>query len=586
MITPDAPPRRRAPVRFGQAAWDTLRLFVVRVLVEPVREGRLRDTDWPVGLRPIVVVALVGYAVAVGLVLGGSLIRQQLDLFVQAGSDAVPIPREALWVIMALTALAVSLAQAGALHSRPWARWLVTAFTVLVLLLASVPDLGEIPLSRIVSVAASVGIIVLTGVRGHRRFAWWEFTAIAALVFLSIATSVAVVALGSRPLGFDFAPVTITLVLITIGQLALPAAIAAGAAVAELAVSSAVWAAGVTRDRLGRRAVIVLLAIVVLWRVIDLVPAGILIAEDPFVELLLLASAAGFIGLVALLWLLIARVRSRASAATVAGLTTTLSTVSLLIAAFLTLSIPSGLLQLGGFVAMTYTGQAWFEPFINDVSDFSSNSIAVGATSAVTGAGLIVLSFVAARRSRDVLPELLAAIGIANLASGVSGMIGLSLLWSAEALAVVATLAALGVTVWLLASRRATTERLAAVTGALLIAALFAHREFISDPLAALIGSAATATILLGFVWALLTGSGPANDDSAGYPRPARVMLLLGNAVFGATVLAYVSLARDPDSSLNLAPFTELGAQSFGDPLIAAALLVALAASIRGSDLK
>lgn len=585
MTTPDVPTRRRAPVRFGEAAWDTLRLFVVRVLVEPVREGRLRDTDWPVGLRPIVLVALVGYAVAVALVLGGSLIRQELDLFVQAGGDTKPIPREVLWIVMALTALAVSLAQAGAVHARPWARWLVTAFTVLVVLLASVADLGELGISRIVAVAASVGIIVLTAVRGHRRFAWWEFAVIAALVFSSIAVSIAVIALASRPLGFDFVPITITLVLITIGQLAIPAAIAAGAAVAELAVSSAVWAAGVTRDRLGRRAVIVLLVIVVVWRVIDLVPAVILIAEDPLVELLLLASAAGFIGLVALLWLLIAKVRAAAATPTVAGLITTLSTVSLLIAAFLTLSIPSGLLQLSGFVVRTYTGLAAVEPFMNVVAEISSDSFAVGVTNALAGAGLIALSFLLARRGRQVLPELLAAIGIANLVGGISGMIGLSLLWSAEALAVVATLAALGVTAWLVITRRVTTERLAAVTGALLIAALFAHREFISDPLAALIGSAATATILLGFVWALLTGSGPANDDSPGYPRPARVLLLLGNAVFGATVLAYVSLARDPGSSLNLAPFTELGAQTFGDALIAAALLVALGASIRGREL-
>ena len=586
MTTPDAPARRRrAPVRFGQAAWDTVRLFVVRVLVEPVREGRLRDTDWPVGLRPIVLVALIGYVVAVALVLGGSLIRQQLDLFVQAGGDSIPIPREALWIVMALTALAVSLAQAGAVHARPWARWLVTAFTVLVLLLVGLADLGDIAIAKIVAVAASVGIIVLTAVRGHRRFAWWEFSVIAGLVFGSIAVSIAVIALASKPLGFDFVPITVTLVLITIGQLAVPAAIAAGAAVAELAVSSAVWAAGVTRDRLGRRAVIVLLAIVVVWRVVDLVQAGILIAADPLVEVLILASAAGFIGLVALLWLLIAKVRAAGAAPTTAGLITTLSTVSLLIAAFLTLSIPSGLLQLGGFVVRTYTGRAELEPFIKLVSTISSSPIAVGATGALAGAGLIGLSFLLARRGREVLPELLAAIGIGSLVSGVSALIGFSLVWSAEALSVVATLAAIGVTVWLVVTKRATTERLAAVTGALLIAALFAHREFISDPLAALIGSAATATILLGFVWALLTGSGPANGDSPGYPRPARVLLLLGNAIFGATVLAYVSLARDPESSLNLAPFVEVGAQSFGDPLIAAALLVALGASIRGREL-
>ncbi|MDH6182335.1 hypothetical protein M2152_002517 [Microbacteriaceae bacterium SG_E_30_P1] len=578
-------PRPNGGRRALIAARDTVVLFIRHVIVEPVREGRLRDVGWPRGLRPIVFVALVGYAVAVALVLGSSLIRAGSDLFLQSG-DATPLPRSVMWVTMSLTALALALGRAGALHARAWARWLVTAFTVLVLLLASVPDLAAIPVGRIVAVAASIAIVVLVAVRGRRAFAWWEFVVISGVVFGSIVTSIAVISAASRPLGFDFVPIMVSLVLITIGQLAIPAAIASGAAVAELAVSSAVWAAGVTRDRLGRTAVIVLLVAIVIWRIVDLAPTARNLITDPAFEAVTLVGALVFLVVLAAVWVLIARLRGRASEeTTTSGMITLLAGVSLLVAAFLTLTIPASFVQLAGLVVRSFGAGSWVEPFIGVASALSVNPLVIGGTRFAAGVALIVIAIVIARRGRAVLPELLVSLGLANAAAGVCGMLGIALVWSADSLASVATLGALGLLVWMLVARRVTTPGLAAIAAALLIAALFTHRDVLADPLAALIGSTATAAVLLGFVWALLTGTGVANETSAAYPRPARVMLVLGNALFGATVLAYTSLARDPDSTVNLARFAEYGAQGFGDALIAASLLVAFRASIRGAEL-
>jgi hypothetical protein len=119
---------------------------------------------------------------------------------------------------------------------------------------------------------------------------------------------------------------------------------------------------------------------------------------------------------------------------------------------------------------------------------------------------------------------------------------------------------------------------------ALLMSALFAYREIVTDPIAFLLGFAGGAVVLFGFVWAFLTENGVANGDSPGYPRPARVQLVLANGVFAITVLAFLALARDPEATVSLGDLAEFGSQAYGDPLVASGLLLALWAAVRGRE--
>lgn len=569
--------------RAGVAAWETLRLFVEQVIIKPVREGRLRDVNWPSGLRPIALMGLLGYLVAVVLVLGADVIRASFELTLSSGSTVSPMPRAVIWVTFALTALALSLGLAGALHTRPWVRWTVTVFTVLVLMLAAMPDLSWI--ARFYSMAASVGVILLVALRGRRLFAWWEFVVIAALVFSTFAISIAVVASQGLPNGFDFAPVTVSLVLLTIGQLAVPAALAAGASVAELAVSSAVWAATVFRERLGRVAVIVVLCLVVAWRVWDVVPGVVRIGVDPVAETKYLVAAIAYLGVIAASWLLIRKLRAaRAGMPSTASLIATLASVSLLIASFLTLMIPGSVVTLATLLLRSFGGPEWLEVIAGVSQLATSSTIGIGATRVVVGLALIGLGILLAARGKAVLPELLVAVGVTNATVGAGNLLGTSLIWTPDSLGLVATVFALGILVWMLVARKATLNRLTAILGALLIAALFAHRDIIADPLAVLIPSAVAVT-LLGFVWSFLTGYSSANEDSEKYPRPSRVMLVLANVVFATTVLAYTQLAREPNSAFDLSLFTELGQQAFGDALIACSLMVSFVAAARDREL-
>lgn len=577
------PGRLSVPAR----AWAVVRLFVAKVFVEPVRHGRLRDVEWPAGLRPIVVVGLVAYVVAVGLVLGAGILRQSLELSTQTGSGSATLPRSVLWIVMALTAVAVALGQSGALHARAWVRWLVTGFTVLVLLLATTPDLSAIPFGRIVAVAFSLGIVLIVALRGHRRFAWWEFVIFLLLIAGSFAASIASVASTSLPLGYDFGPVVVSLVLLTVGQLAVPAAIAAGASVAELAVASASWAIEAVRDLLGRIALIVVLVLVLVWRGFDLAPSIVAIVTDTANAWRPIVSAIVFLVGVALLWLLVVRLRATDARPSTAGLVAALAATSLFIAATLTLTIPSAFAQLGGLVIVAYGGQNLaFGDVLLAVATFTGHYTTINAVRGLAGLSLIIVGVVLARRGRAVLPELFAAVGLANLLVGIVAVFELPFGWTAESLSLVASLVTVAALLWLLVRRALTVNRLAALTAALLMAALFSHRDFITDPFAVLLGSATAATLLVGFAWAFLTGYGQANEDSARYPRSARVQLVLANALFGATVLAYSVLARDPDQPINLGQFTEYGARSFGDALIAGSLIVALVAAARDRKLE
>ncbi|MGX5681788.1 hypothetical protein ACWKWO_10395 [Schumannella luteola] len=573
-----------SPKSIGQALWGTVTTMVKQVFVDPVREGSIR-VAWPAGLRPIAAVGIVGYIVAVGLAISAEWIRASVPLADQLGSALPPQPRAVLWVTFALAALAISLGQAGSIHSRSWVRWAVTTMTVLVLLLVATPDFSWF--ARGYSIVASIGLVVLVAVRGtrNRSFQWWEFAVIVGIVFSTFAISVGVVSARSLPLGYDFTPTVVSLVLVSVGQLALPAAMAAGAAVAELAVSLAVGLVTSVRDRLGLVALYVVLAIVVVWRVWDLWPYVASVIAEPSDELRGMLSAAVYLVAIAGSWVVLRRLRRGTSRLTAATLIAALASTSLLIAAFLTPTVPGAVINLGGLVALSYGGPSWIEGFVGVGNLVATSSVAINATRALTGVGLIVIALVLARRGRRVLPELLVAVGLTQAAFGLGGLVGTTLLWTPDALSLVATLAAVVLGAWMLVVRTATVNRVAAVTGALLVAALFAHRDFLADPLATIGIAVGSAALLVGLTWAFLTGFAVAREHSLRYPLASRVMLVLANAVFAVTVLAYGALSRDPDSTINLQLFNDLGTTSFGDALIACALVTAFIAALRDREL-
>jgi hypothetical protein len=578
--------RRPAVVRGLLLAWSIVVELFDHVLAEPYREGRLRATAWPVGLRTIVVIALCGYGLAVlGIVLSGPL-RESLELSVTVGAVTLSFPRPVLWVLLFLVVFAMALLQTAALHVSWWLASVITVLTVLVLLFGSAPDTeGLLSPGRIVTFVVSIGLIVLTVLRRRRAFAWWEFAVILLAIGLAVAVTTARGIAQSAPNGIDFGPTMLSLTMSTLGQLAVPAAIAAGAAVAELSASTAVWAVGVIRKRLPPIALVIGLAILIVWRVWVL---GAALADPEGTTLVQYLSSVLLLAAIAGLWYLLARLRGGHRVIPGASrLVDRLGAVATPIAAGLAMTLgPVVILLLLAQILFAYGVPIESIVWIHAITGLLTTSNAVSLVRLLVGIGLVVIAFVVARRGRRTVPELIGSIGIVTVTVAVAGLFGLGdWLWASGGLTSVATVGCLALLAAYAIRRTLTTRRLTGIAVALLLAAFFDQRDFVSDPLGAVLGFTGVAFVLFGFVWSFLTGGESANETSKRYPRPARVLLFLANSVFGVTVLAFTALARDPNASINLGGFAEIGDQLFGTGLLVGALVAVLAGVATGRPL-
>lgn len=571
----------RAPLR---DAGRTIVELVTRVLVDPVREGFVRDSGWPRGLAPVAIVAYAGIAVAITLTLAAGALRESFPLAAGTGALDVVLPRAVLWVVFALVGLSLALVQSGAIHAAPWLRWTITVVIVLTIQLAALPDTSLV--ARAVSLAAAAGIVALVAIRGRRAWAWWEFPVVAAIVYAALVVDVAVIAGSSRALGFDFAPVILSLLLATLALFAIPTIMAAGAGVAELASSTALWGVAVLRERFGRIAVGIVFVLAIAWRGID-IGGWIADPERPLEERL--ASLAVVLATIAIaggLWALVVRLRAASGHSGVADLLSTSGTVAIAVAAVTHPVILSSVVQMAALVAQ-FTGVplAALE-WASALQDAMSTSFAISAARAAGGVLLIALALVLARRGSRTTPEFLVVAALMNIAIGLAGVTGVDAFnWSSATVSLAATLVPLAAIAWLLVRRSLTAVCFAALTVAVLAAALFAHRDVLADPLAAIVGTSTIAVVLFGQVWNLISGNAIANASSARYPFGARVPLVLGFSLFGFAVLATATLARDPSAIIDLGGFGVAGMRVFGDAILIATLLIALSATRRGTEL-
>ncbi len=577
------------------------------LITAPLRDGRLRDTGWPVGLRPIVVVGIVAFSLAVTLILLAPVIRSVSPLSVTVGSTVLALPRLVLPTIFWLVILSIALLQTAALHVRARTAIVLTGMSALVLLFLGALDLGadggggvSLTPGKLVSILAVGALVVLAVVRRRRGFAWWEFP----LVLAIIATT-AVVALGrsaqqSAAFGFDFGPPTASLVMSSIGQLAVPAALAAGVAVAEFAITASTAAVtALQRPGAAQRPVAVARTVPLVLLFALLLVAGWRVAEFAFglafdpgsvARPIDLPLSTAIVALIALLWLTQARVRRAATSET--GATTRISTVmshvdavTFPVAIALTATlIPVVALLLAVQIASSWGIRGTAAAAAIAVADALRSSIALGVVRLGVGIALIVVALVLARRGRRGSPELIAAIAVMASLSAAPSITETLLPWSSEALAVVVAGVTAVLAAFLALNRRLDARRAAFLLTALLLSAAVAWRELLADPLSAVIGSSGLALVLFGFVWGFLTDADVTHGDSRAYPRPTRVLLFLANAVFGVTVLAYGALARSVDAGIDLDAFAQFGDQLLGTAVILAAVMAVWAAAVSGDS--
>jgi hypothetical protein len=165
-VAQSGPERARSRLaRFGAA-------LVRQTVVEPISNGRLRDLDWPYGLRSIVVIGYVAFGVAAATVIVSGFIRRHSSLIVSA--TGLGLPEQLVWPLVLLLSFGVACCVSAALHGPWWLKLLGLLFALMVI--------GTWSLRRgalagwagwpLIAAALMAGVVVLVIIRWRRRFAW------------------------------------------------------------------------------------------------------------------------------------------------------------------------------------------------------------------------------------------------------------------------------------------------------------------------------------------------------------------------------------------------------------------------------
>lgn len=542
-----------------------------QTLVEPVEQGRLRDLDWPYGLRSIVLAGYVVFVIAGLMVIFSGLIREHSTLIIFG--SGLGLPEQMVWPLVLLLSFGVASLMAAAQHGPWWLKVLGLLFTLMVMGTWSLrsPSLAGWAGWPVIAASLMVAMLLLVIIRWRRRFAWWEFAVIWALVGLGMTIGVAETR-EAKVYGSDLNPLNLQQTAAVLGYLALPAATFAGAAVAEVTVRATV-AATQNAQRFAKQGWPYLILIVVLC--VRLIQCIWLIAErDPVVEgLTALLWASTLVAAFAVVGLIMLRLSRRQQAVpVVSGLGDELGRVGFTIAAALiavTLPVQVFLSVLQVLASLEPGGAAARLSF--DITPLLTRI--VDPSRVLVGVVLIMLAVRAARRGRSGRALVLGCIGVMLVALARQLLFGdrTPAPINPDALNLVASAVVMVAVVILLVRRSLTPQRALAFSGVLILSALFSYRDFISDPLGAVLGFSGVALVLFGLTWDLFTGSGWANAESRRFSRPTRVLLVLTNYVLSMTVLAYAALIRDGSTTIYFDPFAQLGDLIFGTGLLAAA---------------
>lgn len=568
-------------------AVDLVVQVVDRVIVDPVRGGRLRSAGWPPGLAGIVWACLALYGALALVTLTGPWVRQALP----AGSSAFGISPDLLPAALFAGALLAAVLVTAAQHA-PWPVRLAGLAAPL-LLWSSMAQLATALDQLIWSALGLLALVAFHLIRSASAFAWWEFVVNLVVIGAVTAANLAGFVRPAMDAGAgDASFVTVTVVM-SIGVFGLGYAVISGAATAEVAFGSSAWFVEYLGRSATRRTQAVVVATIaglawfaVGWRVVrSPLPPWLYAAEVLIAVGVLAVTGAG--------WLALDAAMDRREAR--AGLPRDDTDVAELWDAFRGLAVPTGLalalpyaanmiwanLERGLRLPLNAVG-------VQYVPGDLVNRLVPGTDGArlllLAGDGLavVVCLVVAVRafgRRRRGPAELALVIGLFCLA-GMLERIGVPLVvHDLETLAGAMVLITTAVGGYWLVRGRLTVHRGQAIGVALLLGAAVSGRDLLADPIGWLLGGSGGFLLVLGLVWNLLTGAEHANGDSASFPRPSRALLSVGYLTLAMLIAASDAVAVT--FAVDLDRFVRLGVEVIGTGLLVTGLWAVLSTAGR-----
>ncbi|MGO1974671.1 MAG: hypothetical protein ACTH2Q_17070 [Propionibacteriaceae bacterium] len=551
-----------------------------RVLVDPVRAGRLRDNGWPPGLKGIVGIGLLLYALVMGLAVFGGQLRTVADLGYRSPDETFPML--ALPAIVVAVVFTCSCLFTAALHLVWWLRPLVL-LVVLAIVLKPL-DLADPHWTNFVFLAAATGLVLLMALRWTKPFRWWEFLVTAALIGHAVVANVGFRAEMYVGFANDLRLNSLSLIMLVMWALAIPAALVAGAAMAELTISTVTWTmTGLVRIVVGRPTALVCLGLVVLavgWR---FVRSGWLLfgAAEPDPPRTFAVGVAMTFLLVGLC-LVIARIPATTPGSEGSSTWSTWSAEDRVLPTWSRATLPMALLLAACMVGTSQVRQVLQVVGLGGLGDWLVNlggGNQLWFLTALLGVSTLLWGVRLARRGRPDEGVVWGAFGGLLVLTTANTLIGIEAAVSGILTAV--TLLVLGAGVVLVVRGDWRSRSVVGLAGLAVLAVAFEYREYIFEPVTALFALTGVGVgLLVGLLWRLLTDNGYSHGESARFPRASRVLLALANATMGVTAVAMVSLLGG-HWELNLDLAEDAGDTLLGSTLLFVTVFGSLQAGLR-----
>lgn len=590
-ITGTHPSRLR---QLAARAWDVTGGAFREFVWSGLRDGMVRVGDLSPALAAIVVVASALFLLGVAVLVSAGALRSALDLSAASRGtvgrgDLVP----GVLVPVTLGALGVAsgLILAGALHI---ARGMRIAALLAYLAFAGAAQAiafrfdSETGWLGTVATGTMVGVVVLFAVRWRARpRPVIEAFAMVVLATTNLACVYADLVRVDRLSGRSFALDETQVLMFNLSGIAAPLVVRAGLDVIEFGATATGWVMRTLEEKVHRRAILVALSALAIWRIRDLISD---VVGDVTLEFLKRhAGALVLVGMISLVWAVVNRLADQAGGEDVrdGGVGDAARSVGLPVAiVFVGFSLFTLALVVGAqFVARFHRSGAL--SVISGANDFIHTLNGGGWDQRyryLVDVSFIIGGLVLARRGRRTVALMLVIVGAHDLlyqATDRSNWLHV-LLWDQAAVDHVSFLIFAGAGLWWLARGRLTEVRAERLFFLVLFGALVRQANFIGDPFALVLSFAGVGFVVFGLIWGFVTAGAWANRDTAGFPRSSRTFVFLGYSLFSIALLDWFVVAHDVDQAqyfTGLLP--DFGVRLLGRPLLYAILATSFVGAIR-----